>query len=82
VNVNLNSGMRRNALRGLVTGRGPDAGRQVGHLKFRSLSPLAEAMVQVAESGGLPVPDAGIMAGTDGVYFLVGWSSVVGSDVL
>lgn len=82
MNVNLNSQMRRVALRQLVTGRGPDSGRYVGHLKFRSLSPRVAAEMQAAEGVGLAVPDAGLMAGVGGVFFLVGWSTLDGSDVL
>jgi len=81
-NANLSSDQRRAALRQLVIGRGPDAGRRVSHLKHRSLSPEAAEYLSMAEAAGLSVPDAGQVAGTGGVYFLSGWSTVNGSDVL
>ena len=79
-NANLSS-QRRTALRQLVIGRGPDAGRSIGHLKGRSLSPDAAAVLQMAELGGLAVPAAGLLSGTDGIYFLSNWSLSDGTDV-
>ena len=80
INSNLDS-QRRTALRQLVIGRGPDAGRRVGRLTARSLSPDAAVALQMAELGGMAVPEAGLLAGASGVYFLSNWSQSDGEDI-
>lgn len=81
----LDAQQRRNALRDLVQGRGPDAGRRINHLKFRSLDPALQEMIEQTEGFGLMVPDAGMLTGADGtstvVYFVSDWSQSEGTDV-
>lgn len=66
--------------------QGPDAGREVDHLKLRSLSPLALAALAAAEAGGLAVPDAGQLTGRDGdgtvAFWLFDLSRFDGADRL
>jgi len=52
---------------------GPDAGREVDHLKLCSLSPAAAQALASAEAGGLAVPEAGLLTSHDGDATTVCW---------
>lgn len=66
--------------------RGSDAGREVDHLKLRSLSPEVAQTLSAAEAGGLAVPPAGELTRRDGDATAVLWlfdvSRFDGSDRL
>ena len=78
-------GERSRALhRRLVRDRGPDAGRDVDHLKHRSRDGAAEALVDAYERAAIPAAqtaELSVRSGTGGFsLFMTSLSTVGGSD--
>lgn len=69
----LRSARARGALSRFANRHGPDAGREVDHLKLRSLSTAANEALSAAEAGGLAVASAGALTGQTGHDTVVFW---------
>lgn len=69
----LQSERTRNQLARHIGRHGADAGREIDHLKLRSLSPAAMAALAAAETGGLAVPACGQLTQPDGDQTLTCW---------
>ena len=82
----LQAGDERQALRALVRDRGPDAARDVDHLKARSLDGAAEELLARYERGELPAGAVAELTRRVGdhtaLVFALELSSLGGDDVL